>query len=480
MIFDRIIVRWKNEGGHAEVLGIAIPLILTTGFHTIQHFVDRVFLSWHSAEALAASLAAGMTFFTITSVFIGTVGYANTFVAQYVGAGRPERVGPALWQGMYLSFLAAVLLGALSFVTDPLFRLIGHAAEVRRLETDYFRILCWGAGFNLILNTVSCFYTGRGKTWTILWVNGSATAVNVVLDYAWIFGHWGFPAWGIRGAAWATVVAQAAAAIVLCILVASRRNRLAFSTLRGWRFERDLFSRLVRFGVPSGLQFLIEMAGYTLVMLLVGRVGSAALAASSAAININMLAFLPPIGLSIAVTTLVGQRLGQNRPDLAERSTWSGYQLVSVYMYTVAALYVLVPGVFLWPFRANANPAEFAAFEPIAVVLLRFVALYSIFDAMLITFASALRGAGDTRFVLWVSAVLSLAVMVIPGFLVSEVFHGGVYALWWTMTVYVILVGSVFLLRFRGGKWKEMRVIETTATPETEPILETPSESSSE
>lgn len=460
MIFDRIRKRWKGEAGHGEVFAVAIPLILTTSFHTVQNFVDRMFLAWYTPDALAASLAAGMTFFTLASVFFGTLGYVNTFVAQYVGAGRPERVGATLWQGVYLSLASAVLLFGLSVVADPLFRWIGHAESVRALEIDYFRILAFGSGFGLIMGVASCFYTGRGKTWTILWVNCGATVVNIVLDYAWIFGNWGFPEWGISGAAWATVASQAAGATVLCLLVAGRKNRVAFSTLRSWRIEWNLIRRLIRFGTPAGLQGFIEMMGYTGVILLIGRVGSVELAASSAAFNINTLAFLPPIGLSIAVTTLVGQRLGQNRPDLAERATWSGYHIVLAYMLFIGALYVLIPKVFLYPLERNADPETFKEVSRLTIVLLRFVALYSIFDTMGITFGSALRGAGDTRFVMWTSTVMCVTVMIVPAYLVTEVFHGGVYALWWTITIYIALVGSIFLLRFRGGKWKAMRVIE--------------------
>ena len=89
--------RWKEQGGYREFLGIALPLILSTASWSIQHFTDRVFLTWHSTEALSAALPAGMANFTFISLFMGTAQYVNTFVAQYIGARRPERVGPAIW-----------------------------------------------------------------------------------------------------------------------------------------------------------------------------------------------------------------------------------------------------------------------------------------------------------------------------------------------------------------------------------------------
>ena len=108
-LFTSVLHRWRAPGGYREFLSIAMPLILSTASWSIQHFVDRVFLTWHSTEALAAALPAGIANFTFISLFMGTAQYANTFVAQYTGAHRPERVGPAVWQGTYLALLSGVL-----------------------------------------------------------------------------------------------------------------------------------------------------------------------------------------------------------------------------------------------------------------------------------------------------------------------------------------------------------------------------------
>ena len=105
-----VTTRWTSTGGYREVLVIAVPLILSTSAWSVQHFVDRMFLSWYSPETLAASMPAGILFFTLMSLFIGTASYVSTFVAQYFGAERYERIGPALWQGVYISLLGGLLL----------------------------------------------------------------------------------------------------------------------------------------------------------------------------------------------------------------------------------------------------------------------------------------------------------------------------------------------------------------------------------
>ncbi|MEJ2164998.1 MAG: MATE family efflux transporter, partial [Desulfobacterales bacterium] len=199
--------RWHRDGGYREVLVIAIPLILSTATWSVQHFVDRMFLTWYSPEAIAAALPAGMLHFSMVSIFMGTAGYVSTFVAQYFGAGRYERIGPALWQGMYMSLIGGLLILCAIPFAEPAFRLVGHSPAVQTNEVVYFKILCLGAGPYIASFALSGFYSGRGRTWPVMWVNAFTTFVNLVLDYALIFGRWGFPELGIKGAGIATVIA---------------------------------------------------------------------------------------------------------------------------------------------------------------------------------------------------------------------------------------------------------------------------------
>ena len=459
-VIRRLQRRWGAEGGYREFLIIAFPLILSTASWSIQHFIDRVFLTWYSTEALAAALPAGMTNFIFLSFFIGIAQYVNTFVAQYTGAGRPERVGPAIWQGVYLALLSGLLALGLAAVSTPLFELIGHDPTVRQAETVYFRVLCYGIGVHVLSTTASCFFSGRGKTWILLAVNVAVTTLNVVLDYGLIFGRWGLPEWGIRGAAWATNFAGLFSALLFFILILRPSHRREFATLRGWKPEADLFRRLLRFGGPSGLTFMLDILAFSLFILIAGRLGTVELAASNLAFNINTLAFMPLIGCGIAVTTMVGQRLGRNQPEKAEYCTWSGFHLSLFYTISMALAYILLPQLFLLPFSAHAQGADFTAAYAIAVILLRIVAIYCVFDALYMTFTATLKGAGDTRFIMWVSVPLGWALMVVPCFVGQVYFNAGIYALWGFLCFYVVTMALVFYFRFRQGKWKSMRVIE--------------------
>ncbi len=452
--------RWHGEGGYRQLLAIAFPLIMSTGSWSLQHFVDRMFLAWYSPESLAASTPAGILSFTLLSPFLGIAGYVSTFVAQYFGAERPERIGPTVWQGVYISVVGGAALALFIPVAEPMFRAIGHPDAIGHQEAVYFRILCLGAFPGIACAALAGLFSGRGKTWPVMWVNFLGTAVNVVLDYLMIFGVAGFPELGIAGAAIATDLSMVASLVAYTVLMSRDEYDRRYRTRHGWRLDPALLSRILRFGLPNGIQFFIDMAGFTVFLLIVGRLGTVSLAATNIALNVNTLAFMPMIGLGMTVGILVGQCLGRDEPEIAERCVWSGLHVTMLYMATVALLYVLVPGLFLAPFGAYATPGAYDEIRGLAVVLLRFVALYSVFDVLNIVFASALKGAGDTRFVMYLVAALSTGILVVPSYVAIEVLGAGVVATWAIGTMYISVLGIGFYLRFRGGAWRRMRVIE--------------------
>jgi MATE family multidrug resistance protein len=451
--------RWSGKGGYREVLALAAPLIVSTGSLALQEFVDRMFLSWYSPASIAAAMPAGILYFTLLAVFLGTASYVSTFVAQYQGARQFDRIGPSLWQGLYVALAGGLLMVLLSPLAAPLFSLIGHPLEVQRQESAYFRVLCYGSFFPIANTAVSAFYSGRGKPWPVMWANLAATGANIFLNSLLIFGRWGLPELGIVGAAISTCVAGAVALLVLLVLFLRPDFERLYRVRSAWKPDGALLRRLLRFGLPSGVQFFIDIFGFTVFILLIGRVGTIELAATNIAFNINALAFMPMIGLGTAISILVGQYIGERNVPLAERSVYSGAILCFAYMGLLSLAYVLVPGFFVRFFAPRSSPEAFLPIRTIAVVLLRFVALYSLFDTMNIVFASAIKGAGDTRFVMIMILVLSVGVLIVPTYLALVHFRAGVYRAWIFVSAYIMLLGLGFLVRFLRGKWKTMSVI---------------------
>jgi MATE family multidrug resistance protein len=308
---------------------------------------------------------------------------------------------------------------------------------------------------------MACFYTGRGLTWTVMFVHMSGAAINIPLDYCLINGIGPFPELGITGAAIATVSAFAVIVMILSILVFSPANRARFSTWESRAFDKELFGRLMRFGLPSGTQFFLEIFGITFFIQMLGRLGDLELAASNIVLSIATLSFLPMVGFHIGNATLVGQAIGRGQAEEGVYSTTSALHITMAYMVLVSVLFILTPEPLLSLFNAQGHdPVHTTAFMDLGVILLRFVAVFCLFDALNLVFSGALKGAGDTRFIMWTIAALSMGVMITPVYFAVEIFGAGIYVAWTLATLYICALGLAFMLRFQQGKWKEMRVIE--------------------
>jgi multidrug resistance protein, MATE family len=454
----RLGIWWRRPCGGRDVFQLAMPLVVSTGSWTVMNFVDRMFLCWYSTPAMAATLPAGMLHFAILCFPLGVATYVNAFVAQYQGAGRPERIGHIVWQGIWIGVLTIPVFLLTIPLAPAFFRLAGHPPEAAALETVYFQALAFGAGGNVIAAAMSSFFTGRGENRVVMVVSCATSLLNVVLDYAWIFGRFGFPAMGIAGAAWATALSQWAG--VLFYWWRMRQPAYGVYHWAGARqWDRALFLRLLRYGGPNGLQMLVEIAGFTIFLLLVGRLGPDAMAATTLAFNVNSVAFVPMIGMGIAVTTMVGHQLGHNEPNLAARATWTALWMAVAYMGTLAVLYVAAPDLFLLGHAAGLASEQFVELRNLTVVLLRFVAAYCLFDALNLMFVSAIKGAGDTRFVLGTNLILSPG-SVIAAWAGITYFDLGLLWCWIVLTAWVVALGLVYLARFLQGRWRTMRVIE--------------------
>jgi MATE family multidrug resistance protein len=214
--------------------------------------------------------------------------------------------------------------------------------------------------------------------------------------------------------------------------------------------------------VPNGIGVALDALAFTVFLAMIGRLGEVELAATSITGTLNLLALLPMMGVGQAVEVLVGQRLGEDRPDEAARSAWTGAIVSFGFTLLVAVAYVLIPETLTIPFRSRTDVTRWAEVREVVPVLLRFVAVYCLFDSLNMVFSFALRGAGDTRFVTAVATALAWPIMVLPTW-ASWYYGWGLYWAWGFASAFVILLALAFLLRFMQGKWRTMRVIETAA-----------------
>ena len=191
----------STPGGSRELLTLALPLVVSQSFMTVQVFLDTILLAWHDPREMAASFPAVMWYWLPFGLLQVTAGYVSTFVAQYTGAGRPGagRAGRLAGHPFRRSWPGSLFLLMVP-AAPALIAMGGHTPALQALEVVYLRCLAFAALPMLIMAAVNGFFSGRGQTWTVLGIEAAGTAVNVALALVLIFGRLGFPELGIAGA----------------------------------------------------------------------------------------------------------------------------------------------------------------------------------------------------------------------------------------------------------------------------------------
>jgi len=448
---------WLDRRKYSEIIRLAVPLILSHAGFVLMGFTDGMFLAKYSPEAIAASGMSGMVNWLAASLFIGVVGYAGTITANNIGAKRESMIGTVIWQSVHLAIAFGALSFLLGFLAEPLFRIVGHDDIVRQYETEYLRIALFGNVTFFLSAALGGFMSGRGDNIRLMLAQLSGQLLNILLDYLMIFGHWGLPEMGVSGAALATVLSALLPSAILFFYFLRRGSRDRYHS-GNWRINFSIMGRLWRFGIANGIQMCIDAALWSVFLLLVGRIGAVELSATAIAFRLNNLTIMPVIGLSRGMSTLVGQRHGSRDHDSAVMYICHGLALSELWMYIVGIAYVLFTEEFFDMFASSEHrgKVDFAEVRRIGCTLLMFVAGYSLFDAFNITLCSGLHAVGDTK---WTSIVVCSITLAVTGtlFLVVRL-GGGIYAIWTTATLFIVLLPIVWILRLRSDHWRHIRV----------------------
>jgi len=435
-----------------RLLKLAGPMVLSTSAITMMQIIDAVVLSRYSSAAVAAMGPAGLAVILFQGFLFGTAGYAATFVAHSHGRGDTRGVRTSVWLGIHTALVSGIAAILVAWPLSLLFFLAGHEPQVARDESVYFWICMAGSFFPVLGGALAGWISGIGRPILITWVTFLSFAVNAVLAWGLVLGAWGLPRMGIAGAALATVAAQMVAAILYVVLFARSRG---FADPRERRFEWVVFRRFLLLAVPMGLRISGELAAWTLFLVVVGRLGTVELAASSIAFRINGLAFFPALGLGQAAGILVGHARGAGRDNDIPAIGWQALLVCEIWMLAMAVLFVTASAPLVSLFAGDG--AESARIVATGALLMKFVAFYCIFDAANIMIGCVLAAAGDTHWLartfLACSGIFLTLLWLIDRTaprLVTE---------WTLATLFVFATALIWSLRFRDGTWRKIQVL---------------------
>ena len=451
--------RFKKNGDVKDVLVVALPMLLSMSFDTLMTFIDRLFLSKLGPAEMNAALGAGAVQLALTMFFTGMISYTTAMVAQRLGGKRRWDCARAFMQALYVSLMCVPLL----YLTIPL----GHVAfgmehlpaDQLQYQKTYFNILMFGGVINLVRNVAPCFFSGIGETKIVMKAAFVGMLVNVACNFVLIYGMGPIPALGVAGAAYGTLIGNVVSTVILFAKFFGKSCHRRFRTRYAFAFSWPLTRELLKKGIPSGVEMFLNMSAFQLLILMFHALGPESATASSVMFNWDMVAYVPLMGLEVASTSLVGRYVGAKDGAAASRSTYSGLKLGWGYSLLIGILFIFLPGILTDIFKpdvAEASAEAIAIFEsarPMSIFMLRIATFYIFVEVLLVIYAGALRGAGDTLWVMFACAIMNWCV---AGslYLVAYVFGLPAHLAWIAVVAVYSTAPVLFWLRWKNGKWR--------------------------
>jgi MATE family multidrug resistance protein len=433
--------------GHARAaLVLGLPLI---GSHLAQfavHVVDTIMLGWYGVEELAAVVLAGTFFFILFIMGSGFAWAVMPMVAAASEAGDDTRVRRVTRMGMWTSVGVGALVMPLLFFSAPILRAIGQEPELAELAQQYLRIAAWGMFPALIVMVLKSYLAALERTRVVLWTTIAAAALNAVLNYMLIFGNWGAPELGVRGAAIASLSLQLVSVVVLAIYAARVLPEHALFH-RLWRPDWEAMGEVFRMGWQIGLTSLAEAGLFSASTVIMGWIGTLELAAHGIAIQIVSLFFMVHVGLSNAATVRAGRALGR-RDEQGLRKGAIAILGLSVGFAVIAVIMFLgIPNPMIGLFLDPTEPLR----DEILVVgrsLLAVAALFQFADAAQVMTLGLLRGVQDTRVPMVIAAVSYWVVGVPMSYVMGILWGWGGEGVWLGLVLGLVLAGGLMSWRF--------------------------------
>lgn len=433
---------------------LAWPVVIEQALAMVSQVVDMAMVGRLGAEAVAAVGLSMPPFFLFNAIFMGISVGTTALVARAVGAGDQEKAGQVTGQSIIAAFLAGFFLICLGYANSlRIMVYMGAEPLVRPLGSSYLRAMMPGLLFLFVFTVAAAGMRAAGDTRTPMIVNAVINIFHIFTNYLFIFGGLGFPRLELVGAGISSSLSRIAGALWL-IYILSRPNKSLFIK---WnevfrKFDWRLFSKVLKIGLPAAVERVLISTGQIIYTRLVASLGTTAYAAHSISINVESLSYMPGIGFATAATAMVGQYLGAGDVRGAQRSTAISLLMAVAIMGTMGMLFFSFPVLFLKMFTDDPDIIAMGA------VLLRIVAFTQIPECIGMVIPGALRGAGDTRIVVYITLLGMWLVRLGFTWIFLNYLNWGLMGAWIAMFLDWSIRSVLYWFRFKSGGWKSIRI----------------------
>jgi MATE family multidrug resistance protein len=437
---------------------LALPMVLARATQAVMTFADALLVKHLGTDAIAASASGGFNVFLFAILPMGVVFIVQSFVAQLVGRGDADDTPRFAWYGIFISGASGVLALALIPGIGPLLETTSYSPAVKAQMAEYMEIRMYGVAAIVAVEALGNWYGGLGNTWMALVASVISMAVDLFLNWVLIFGKLGAPEMGVNGAALSSAIGSWVGFLFLAVAFYRRWGGAPRGRARLGLSLGELY-RVLRFGLPNGMNWFLEFAAFQLVFvnLVFSDLGDDLVAALNVVIAINSVSFMPAFGLASAGAILAGQAIGRGDRDAVWPQVKVTLLCTMAWMGAIGVVYLAIPATLMDLFNEGGGAA---ALVTTGATMLAISAAWQLFDAIGITLSETLRAAGDTFWTAAARLVLAWAVFVPASYYVVEHADGGAIGAMICLASYVALLAVAFIFRFKSGAWRSIELIE--------------------
>lgn len=450
------------EGSVRELWSLSFPLMLSSLSAMTMIFADRLLLAHYSIQAHNAAVVATTFGWALIFGWVVLANIAEVFVAQYNGAGMPERLGEPVWQMIWLSIGSCLFFIPIAYFGSHWFY-PGDALY----ERQYFSWMLLFGPFYPLHAALCGFFIGQGKTRLITCLVVIANIVNIALDQLLIFGVDGLmPSLGVEGAAIATSLATLFQTAVLAVIFFNRSNRECHGTGR-WRFNLKIFGECVRIGLPNAIFFVSEILAFALYYAMMQGLGEQYITVVGICQNMWILFSFIAEGINKATATIVGNMIGAKRQQLVNGVIMSGVKLNALFFAFLALCLYTCSEFILEQFLPNAHPAFVQDVKVSLEICLLFMSGYMFFEGLRFQFAGVLTAAGDTWFLFAAGSLMAWILLVAPVYLLVVQPKAAVERAFLLCVAYSAVSSLCYLWRIYQGKWRHIVISKELSSSAT-------------
>jgi putative MATE family efflux protein len=428
---------------YTDIVKIAWPSVVELTLTQLASMVDLMMVGGLGAWALTSVGLTVQPKFLLMTIFMAMNVGATAMVARYKGAGEQKKANLILRQALILTLIFSVISSIIGYVYAEKFILFMGAAEEKTLEggTIYLRIQMIGFTFMALTSTITATLRGVGNSRTALIYNLISNVVNVILNYLLIEGHFGFPRLEVAGASLATIIGQFVAFVFAFIYIMKGDQYLHLRFKDGFKPEPQSLKQIITIGAPAMLEQLLMRAGVIIYAKTIAGLGTVAYAVHQICMNIQAMSFMNGQGFAVSATSLTGQSLGKNRPDMAHAYVHRTRQLGMSVSIILGIIFIFWGGNIVSLY--NDSPDIVAQ----GARIMLFVGFTQPLQSSQFILSGSLRGAGDTRATAIITFITVLLIRPFLAIYLINVWHMGLEGAWLAFIVDQVIRSALVLIR---------------------------------